>query len=162
MDYGGELKLAVTVSPPAIYSYQWSPPTSLSCADCPDPIARPLVTSTYRLLVTDLMSGCSDTATVTVMVRGGKRFYVPNAITPNGDGINDQMQVFYSGTVTYYQLQVFDRWGEKIYDSYNPTSGWDGTYCGSYVLPASYVYQLSLSFNDGQSFNTKGTVTVIR
>lgn len=88
--------------------------------------------------------------------------FIPNAFTPNGDGINDRLEI-YGDKVNwkFIQLSIFDRWGEKVYDSNDMDSGWDGTYRGS-ALSGVFVYEFTLTRTDGQSQHVTGSITVIR
>ena len=68
-------------------AYAWTPSESLSCSNCANPIASPQVTTTYMVTVTDA-NGCSATTEITINVNEVRDVYIPNAFTPNGDGIN--------------------------------------------------------------------------
>ena len=87
--------------------------------------------------------------------------YIPNAFTPNGDGIND----FFGPEaidVSKYSLKIFNRWGEIIFTSNNLKNGWDGTFKGKTVQNDVYVYQLNYEFNTGKTGNVVGRVTLIQ
>ncbi|MCB0814863.1 MAG: gliding motility-associated C-terminal domain-containing protein, partial [Flavobacteriales bacterium] len=87
--------------------------------------------------------------------------FVPNAFTPNGDGSNDLL--FVRGRfITELDFQVFDRWGEKVFETSDQNVGWDGTFRGKPVDPAVFVYHLTVRCEDGQRYFKKGNVTVIR
>lgn len=74
--------------------------------------------------------GCTDTAYTIIQIREDLIYYVPNTFTPDGDHVNQTFKpIFYSGFDPYdYQLLIFDRWGELIFESNDPDIGWDGTY----------------------------------
>ena len=160
--YGDETRIDVTVTPLSNYSYHWSPAATLSCADCPSPNAFPNKTTVYMLTVTDINAGCADTAAIRLYVDPAKHIFVPNVFSPNGDGKNDIYQVFTYGGVKYFEMEIFDRWGEKVYQSNDIKSGWDGTYNGVLVNAGLYVYQTTLTFADGETIQNKGTLTVFR
>jgi gliding motility-associated-like protein len=85
--------------------------------------------------------------------------YIPNAFTPNGDGINDTFGIKGEGSFEY-NLAVFNRWGEKIFESQNPGQQWDGTYKNQPVQPGEYVYQLMAH---GKKYKGQtGVVTLVR
>jgi gliding motility-associated-like protein len=67
--------------------------------------------------------------------------FIPNAFTPNGDGINDQFGVKGEG-IKNYHLYIYDRWGEVIFESSNPRQQWDGNYEGKPAQEGTYVVQL--------------------
>ena len=162
IDYGGSQQIEITVAPSSNYIYTWSPGASLSCTNCPEPVASPLVTTAYTLTITDATGGCSAMDTLIMVVDPSKSFYFPNAFTPNNDGINDTYLVFAKGPVKYFQIEIFDRWGEKVYDSNDIGKGWDGTYHGVYVSDGNYVYQSTITFLDGQTQTCKGSITVLK
>ncbi len=90
--------------------------------------------------------------------------FVPNAFTPNSDGNNDEFKVAFNCNVVYYLLQVYNRWGEKVFESHNYLEGWDGTYKGKQQPAGVYVYLLTYSGDEGaatRTYNLKGSVTYI-
>ena len=62
---------------------------------------------------------------------------MPNFLTPNGDGINDELYIEHSNAVILHQ-RIFNRWGQLIYESFDPSSMWKGTYEGQSVAPGVY------------------------
>lgn len=143
-----------------IHLYSWSPFNGLNCTDCAAVLATPYVTTSYTLTV-NYLAGCSVSQSVTVYVGNGDDFYAPNAFTPNGDGNNDVFAIYGAGLVKA-NLQIFNRWGEKIFDSANQWSGWDGTYKGAPQNPGVYTYQVQAVYLNGKTKEKKGTVTLIR
>jgi gliding motility-associated-like protein len=90
------------------------------------------------------------------------RIYIPNAFTPNGDGLND---VFYvsSQLVNQFNIQVFDRWGAVMFESTNIGFEWNGTDAKGGALPEGvYTYRVSGRAIDNSPVNTQGTVLLIR
>lgn len=162
ISYGGSESIQIDITPAGNYSYAWTPSTGLSCDICPNPVASPLQTTMYILTVTDPVGGCSGIDTITLYVDASKHFYVPNAFTPNSDGINDVFYVFPYGPVKVFEMDIFDRWGERVYFSNDIGSGWDGTYHGVYMNPGDYVYTVTITYADGQTMASKGTITLIR
>jgi gliding motility-associated-like protein len=134
----------------------WSPGAGLSNSKILNPIASPSTTTTYTITVQNA-DGCtaSDTATVTVIYS----ITVPNAFTPNGDGINDSWNIKYLDTYTNCKVQIFNRWGQLLYSSIGYTIPWDGTYKGSAVPNGTYYYIINL---DKSSKPLSGFVTVVR
>jgi len=144
----------------SINSYAWTPSAGLSCLDCPNPYSSPYQNIQYYLTV-NYGKNCTTTATNTIEVQKAG-VYIPNAFTPNGDGINDVFEVF--GTTLYsVSMKIFNRWGEKIFDSEdNQWATWDGTYKGVMQPPGVYVYYVTLVFLDGTTSTREGSVTLIR
>ncbi len=85
--------------------------------------------------------------------------FIPSAFTPNSDGMNDVFKIK-GENLQDFKLLVYDRWGEKIYESTNPSEGWDGTYKGNPVQNDTYVYQVTAK-NLGDKKMTGG-VTLVR
>ena len=84
--------------------------------------------------------------------------------SPNDDGNNDYFQLFGNlPGLKNLSIMIFDRWGEKVFESDDINFKWDGTYKGEKVQPNVYVYVLKLVFLDGHSDNTKkGSITIVR
>ena len=94
------------------------------------------------LTVRDI-NGCEDHATKYVDVINDVNVFAPNIFTPDGDDINPSWRVYISGIEQYdYHLSIFNRWGELVFESYDPDGVWDGTYgnSGEVVLPGNYVW----------------------
>lgn len=140
--------------------YQWQPATGLSCIDCPDPIASPEVTTIYQLTLID-GNGCTATDRVVVEVDLDKTLYIPNAFTPDGNDVNDVFRVYTKGAKEIHWM-IFNRWGEKLYETYDLTDGWNGTYLDKPCNPGVYVYYAEVVFLDGSKRAAKGSVTLIR
>jgi gliding motility-associated-like protein len=140
--------------------YSWSPITGLSCTDCASTLASPYTHTIYTLTV-NYLSNCSVSQTISVYVSDGEEYFVPNAFTPNGDGNNDVFTIYGFG-LAKANLKIFNRWGEKIYDSPNQWQGWDGTYRSETQNPGVYTYFVEGVYLNGKKKEKKGTVTLIR
>ena len=158
-------------------TYAWTSAEGLSCSNCANPEASPTTTTTYWVTGTDAQ-GCSDITSVIVTVNTNYNIvYLPNTFSPVSEyGDNQTLQVFGSNIVEI-NLVVFDRWGEKVYESTNATEairsdgkccaygiGWDGTWqnSGTKVNVASFVYILRGKFKDGKEFEKHGNITLIK
>jgi gliding motility-associated-like protein len=156
-----------TVPPPnEIISWQWTNEPPISCTNCPNPIVNPPRTETYTVIVTD-RQGCTGSSSVQVRVDPTRYVYTPNVFTPDGDGENDRFMIFGRNVSTVEIFQVFDRWGELVFDAKNIaindlSAGWDGRYRGNAPFPGVYVWQALLRFGDGEADWYKGDVTIIR
>src|SRR5690606_17022812 len=85
--------------------------------------------------------GCQDTITRIVNVVPEVLIFVPNSFTPDGDQFNQQWRISIEGIDTYnFHLQVFNRWGEQVWESYDPSIPWDGTYNGQPVPFGTYSW----------------------
>lgn len=99
-------------------------------------------------LIATSEEGCTDTTTLVVLIQEELVFYVPNTFTPDGDEFNQVFKpVFTSGYDPFdYHLQVFNRWGELIFESHNPDTGWDGTYGsgGNICQNGTYTWKIEV------------------
>ena len=120
-------------------------------------------TGTYCIrLIATTGGGCSDTSMQCIFVYNNL-FYLPNAFTPNSDGTNDYLELY--GTkqnIRYLGIKIFDRWGEKVFDSNDIDFKWDGKYRGELMEPNIYTYVLDLSFISGYTVHNKGSISLIR
>jgi gliding motility-associated-like protein len=108
---------------------------------------------------------CQDSDTIRVLLQE-VNVYIPNAFTPNGDGRNDVFLIYGWGFKNF-SLKIYDRWGEKLFETTNPNVGWDGTYRGKALNPGVYVYHADIEFIDKSKPDEyiqhwKGSVTLIR
>lgn len=118
-------------------------------------------TYTVSLVVTNSF-GCSDTTQSIVTIRPDVSIYIPNTFTPNDDGINDVFKPLGVGIQGYnYKMEIFDRWGEKIFETTNFNEGWDGTYKGQKVKEGIYAYIIVLYDIKGYKHFYSGHVTLL-
>jgi gliding motility-associated-like protein len=138
-------------------NYYWSPAASLNNAGTLTPLASPVVNTSYVLTATSL-TGCG-TSTDTVNVKVYNDLYIPNAFTPNGDGLNDIWHIPVLAAFPDAVVTVFDRYGKKIFEGKSESAGWDGTYKGIPQPTGVYVYMLHTGSN---GMVVKGTVMLVR
>ncbi len=161
---------AITTNPEAFttYSYTWAPAdTTLSCVDCPRPLASPLVTTTYTVVASS-REGCEAKAEVTVnIICESSQVFIPNSFTPNGDGLNDHFYVSGKGIARVKSMQVYNRWGQLVYESNgmpanDNTQGWDGTFNGTMLSPDVFVYRIVAECASGETFSFQGDISIVR
>jgi gliding motility-associated-like protein len=142
-------------------TYQWYPPEGLSCITCPNPIASPQQTTEYCVLVTSA-NNCTDSACTTIKVEilCGE-FFIPTAFSPNGDGQND-MECVKGNCIETFHLSIYDRWGELVFETTNPSVCWDGKYRGRPLDAAVFSYYLTGTLTTGQNISKKGNITLLR
>ena len=115
----------------------------------------------YSVQVT-LSCGCkvmSDTVIMSSPHPAG--YVVPSAFTPNGDGKNDVLYVKGSD-IDKLTFTVYDRWGEKVFESHNISNGWDGTFNGKALNAQVFLYYLELTYTTGETVKDRGAVTLLR
>ena len=145
----------------SIRSYSWSPGTGMSCIDCSSPQVSPYSNvTTYTVLVT-YNQGCTVSASVQITVNGEPPVYVPNAFSPNGDGINDVWYVYGTG-IKDIKAMIFDRWGEKVFETDDQSQGWDGRFRGQLQSPDVYIYLVNIVYLDGTTTSKQGSLSLIR
>ena len=114
-------------------------------------------------------AGCTDTACVTVTVEpincdGAGVVFLPTAFSPNGDMENDVLKIYYGNyaCIKDYKLVIYNRWGEKVFESEDPQQGWDGTFRNKVEGTAVFVYYLKVNLITGEEINQKGNVSLLR
>jgi gliding motility-associated-like protein len=90
--------------------------------------------------------------------------YLPNAFSPNGDGVNDRFQPLLEAgcPVQSYQLNIYNRYGVRVFAGNDPARGWDGIFRGEPAPVGTYFYEMRWTGRDGRSFFRKGDVTLVR
>ncbi len=155
INYGESVDLSPTYTPGEV---SWSPEPTLHCIDCIDNVASPETTIPYVAFLEDQF-GCIVSDTVIIGVDGA--IYVANAFTPDNDGHND---VFYvkGEDITEYQLYIFNRWGDLLFESNDMNEGWDGKFKGEFVKLDTYVWRLIYSDINTTNEIKTGHVSVVR
>lgn len=138
----------------------WVDGSNIWCSVCPETQIQPLNNSCYTLLAENEF-GCKNTDLVCVEITTEFGVYIPNAITPNDDGLND---VFYVYGFNIYEVQViiFNRWGDEIFNSGDRAVGWPGTFKGVDCPNDVYVYKVKYKGLDGKIYHKTGHVTLNR
>ncbi len=162
------LNAQVTLPAAEIASIAWSPAAGLSCTDCLSPTATPNGSTTYLIEVVD-QDGCSAEASIVVSVSEPRLdIFVPNAFSPNGDGINDLLVIFANGQLvqSVRQFRIFNRWGGAVYEAFNfpPndfTYGWDGSHRGQRLDSGVFVWLAEVELADGSTRQLEGEVMIV-
>lgn len=153
--------VATTIPQSSSNSYSWSPPTGLSCTDCPNPVASPSVTTVYTVTVTNDQN-CTGQAQALVSIQEiCKDPFVPNIFSPNGDGNNDFLCVK-GECIANMDLLIFNRWGQVVFESGTQEDCWDGTFKGKPQNAGVFVYKLRARLTNGEDFLESGNVTLVR
>jgi len=127
-------------------------------------VARHLynASKTYDVcLVTTNTYGCKDTACLPIKVLVIPLIDIPNAFTPNGDGINDVIYINGFG-IDKMTWRIYNRWGVLMFTSTSKSFGWDGKYKGVMQPQDVYSYGLEVEYTDGQRYSTTGDITLLR
>ena len=143
-------------------NYNWTPNFNLSCTECSAPYAWPDSDVTYYLKITDAI-GCLTYDSVRVFVRDKPipLFFIPNVITPNGDGFND---VWFIRDLEGYPdntMRIVNRWGDQILEQSPYQNNWAGTWNGK-DLPGGTYYYILILHDNGKDVKFDGPITVVR
>lgn len=161
-----QLEAIITIPPDSLDNIAWEPDSLLSCNNCLNPVATPIQTTTFTVTIES--NGCSDSDDLTLFVRKDKHLFVPNAFSPNGDGINDVFRIFTGEQVERIEeFGIFSRWGMLVYlakdfDPNDPAFGWDGTHLGQLLDPAVFTWFAKVRFRDGSTEVFEGDVSLMK
>ena len=174
LDLGEDITLelgdSIPINPAVVIGaelYAWGQTPGLSCYNCPTPWVYIFHPMGYSLTVTS-EDGCTASDSIFVDVHATRDVYIPNAFSPNGDGINDLFNVFGGAEVLQVKsFKVFDRWGEHVFalrnfPPNNPGIGWDGSFKGKEMQGAVFAWTAEVAFLDDVVIFYKGDVMVVR
>ncbi len=150
-----------------IISYEW-------IADGAEPSYSSLKNPTFTYpnevqnydltLMVENSLGCRDTVTRLVRIQNEVLLYAPNTFTPDGDQMNQNWRVYIQGVDIYnFHLELYNRWGEIIWESYDPDASWDGTYGGNPVKDGTYIWKIrAYDAENDNKYEFNGFVNVLR
>jgi large repetitive protein len=148
-------------------SFAWTPISYLDRPDSLTTLSAPENTIRYEIEVKD-SSGCIARDEILVTVDKTKRVFIPNIISPDTDGFNDNITVFAGNEVAVIRsLRIYDRWGDMVFENLNflpndPQLGWSGKAKGQDVSPGVYIYAVEVEYVNGETEIISGDVTVVR
>jgi gliding motility-associated-like protein len=149
-------------------TFTWTGPGTI------DPLDGPVVTVTpdvdgevvYTVMVEK--DGCAETLSIPIIVTEvictNEYFFLPNAFTPNGDNINDELRVRsnFLDKITGFELQIFNRWGEAVFKTQDPLAAWDGTYKGRELPPDVYGFFMNVTCPTGEGVQSQGNISLLK
>lgn len=141
--------------------YTWTPSTGLSNTNIANPIASPSVTTIYIVSGSSNNCSSSDSVTIYVEIDCNGNIFVPTAFSPNGNGHNETECVM-GNCVQTMVFAIYDRWGEKVFESSDQKLCWDGNYKGKQMDSGVFVYYLKATLTNGKEISQKGNVSLIR
>jgi gliding motility-associated-like protein len=159
--------LLLNPSPDSINRISWNVNDSIACDGCTELGFRPSEKTTILVEVED-MNGCIATDILTLFVIKDDRVYMPNVFSPNGDSRNDRFFLQVGDNVERIDnFRIYDRWGMLVFEQTevplnDPTGGWDGTFRGEPLNPATFVYSAVVTYRDGRTDTLLGDVSLIR
>lgn len=152
---------AVDVRNSGFINYSWSPGFGLNSASIKNPVATLSSGITYRVTARTA-DGCEATDDIRIQVFQEANIFVPTAFTPNKDGLNDVLHVIPVGMKELKAFTVFNRWGQVVFMTNDPSKGWNGQFNGQDQDSNVFVWSASGTDLNGKPFFRKGTVTLIR
>ncbi len=141
-------------------TFLWTPSTVLSCNNCNDPTFTITQSQYFYLTITDRY-GCVNSDSVLVSISDESSVFIPNAFTPNNDGLNDAF-IVKGDDIESVQMLIFNRWGDEIFQSNDKNVGWNGIYKSRLVEPLVYVYKIKVTMTNGEENKYVGTVTLVK
>ncbi len=158
----GIVLTAISTDPDALIT--WYQNGEIVCEDCTEYTAEPSVNMSFLVVVEDEY-GCTNSDNVDVNVNDAcsfSNFEIPNIISPNGDGYNDEFEIKYEGVEEVSLLRIYNRWGEMVFETYDIDQRWDGTFKGKRTNPGVYIYYMEGRCLDNEPFTKTGNITVLK
>lgn len=160
----GETVLLSALSSNLYNTYLWNPVTAVNNPTSQNTSAVINNTQVFEVTATDSF-GCREKDTVIVyrksLTCGQSSIFIPNAFTPDNDGLNDRLYVRAKNLINFY-FAIYDRWGQKVFETRDPNIGWDGTFNGKALDPAVFGYYVEGLCERNEKFSDKGNITLIR
>lgn len=115
----------------------------------------------YVTLVATNQLGCKDTVTKPITIEEEYWIYVPNTFTPDGNRVNNYFSVS-TVNIKYLEVMIFNRWGERIFEAYDPFFEWDGTYNGTLVQDGTYIWKIKYVTKGNIEGKLVGHITLMK
>lgn len=164
LSLGDTLPLTVTTQNTNA-SIRWSPPIGLACDTCYATQAFPSYTTAYQVTARD-EQGCEESTRFTLTVDRSLGLFIPNAISPNDDGVNDHLVIYTDASIqSLHNLSIYNRWGVLVYQQENPVAGqenWDGAFNNQLLPTGVYIYQMEIERVDGIRETLSGELLLLR
>lgn len=168
VELGDSIQLNPQGLPSDIASFEWTPVASFANPNTLTPFIKPSEPVEVTLNVTD-SKGCTGSDALFIDVDNNRNVYIPNAFSPDGDGINDVFRVGTgTGVVKINYMKIFDRWGELLFEATDIPAGdytgkgWDGRFKGQRLNPGVFVYMVEVKFLDNVTLLYRGDITIMR
>ncbi|OWY24675.1 hypothetical protein C7N43_20845 [Sphingobacteriales bacterium UPWRP_1] len=140
---------------------QWEPAQLFSDPTSATPTVTPAETTTFTVTnTTD--KGCQSSDEVTITVKSDSYMLIPSGFSPNGDGVNDELRIVPFNVSELVSFVVYNRWGNKVFETNDITKGWDGTYKEELQEVGTYVYYATAVSKDGVEYTQKGNTILMR
>ena len=165
---GQAITLQLIINPNTIIDTILWQPDGIATGNVQAVTIFPQASGSYSATVIDV-KGCRDQDDINIIVRKSYPVYIPNAFSPNGDGVNDVLfiQAADGRVNTVRRFMIVSRWGETVFSveggrANDPSQGWDGRFRGEALNPAVFTYYAELEFNDGEIIQLTGDVSLLK
>jgi gliding motility-associated-like protein len=142
--------------------YNWSFGNGTTSSEVNPTITYTDTGSKQVYLVVEAANGCVDTLARVIQVFPESTMYIPTSFTPNGDNLNDVFRPLGIAVAKSYSLKIYNRWGALVFESTDPTKGWDGKSQGEYQASGNYLYVLNMVDFNGSRVTEKGVLSLLR
>ena len=143
-------------------TYEWLPPNVLSCNDCPYPTYRAMSDQDVILIARDIYGCFEKEFTFRIRVEEKYSLDVPDAFSPNGDGVNDVIYARGWGVKELLEFTIYNRWGQEVFSTNSLHEGWDGNYRGKAQGMDTYAYIVKVERFSGDESTIEGFIELIR
>jgi len=169
VERGSEFILPLTIENQQtdIESIEWQSTFGLSCTDCQNPSIMDFRNTAYTVLVKG-KNGCTQEASIDIIITQPNLFFAPTIFSPNGDGQNDLFTIFTNNKIAngLTELAIFDRYGNLVFqktkDSAAQTAQWNGKYKGKEMPNGTYIYWGEIALINGETERVNGTINLIK
>ncbi len=166
---GSTFPLTPSITNGPIASWNWTPATDLSCSDCGNPIASVKSNICYNVEATSIY-GCKAYDDICIIAFcEASQVFIPNAFTPDGDGVNDYLWIKARGIKQVKSFRIFSRWGQVVFEranfvpvDFDRINSWDGKIKGVIAPTDVYVYTCEVVCENGSKFTYTGNISVIK
>lgn len=146
------------------WNYTWTPSLFLSCTSCPNPTIEANRDITYNLNIKDKYGCFSVDTNLIIKVKDEYTLLIPNAFTPNSDGLNETFKFFSAGIEEMKFFGIYDRWGNLVYQFKHLNDEWDGTSLNGtpWQTNSKFVYRGAFIRYNGEPVNVSGFIVLLR
>jgi len=153
--------LASDVNNTGFLTYTWSPAYGLDNPFIKNPVAILNRDIQYTVFAQNTY-GCTGTDDIKIKVYKGPEIYVPNAFTPDGDGMNDVLSPIIAGMKAFHYFRIFNRYGQMVFSTSNAANGWDGYFKSAKQPVDTYIWMAEAVDYQGNTVQRRGTVVLLR
>jgi hypothetical protein len=140
-------------------SFLWSPSTGINCVDCKNTVFNGYVPQHYTLYVT-YGKGCVDSAKTYIKINPlDEEIYIPSAFNPKSENEENRKFYVFGNKIIGLRMSIYNRWGEKVFQSETMDSFWDGYYKGEQAQPGIYTYELEVQLLNTKRITRMGSFT---